>query len=88
MCRARHDDPAGGSIDVTKGREILPGNVVPKHYDLTLEPNWKDFTFEGSVVIEYVQYDGPLDVHSIMTKFILSPTTSSHEILSCMSGVM
>ena len=40
------------SVDITKGREVLPTNVKPLHYDLTLEPNFHDFTYEGSVVIE------------------------------------
>ena len=54
MCRA-HDDVASGSVDVTRGREVLPTNVKPLHYDLTLEPNFEKFTYEGRVVIEYVQ---------------------------------
>lgn len=44
----------GGSIDVTRGRVLLPNNVKPLHYDLTLEPDFKNFTYEGTVVIEYV----------------------------------
>ena len=44
----------GGSVDVTKGREVLPTNVKPVHYDLTLEPNFEKFTYEGTVKIEYV----------------------------------
>lgn len=54
MCRA-HDDLASGSVDVTKGREVLPTNVKPVHYDLTLEPDFEKFTYKGRVVIEYVQ---------------------------------
>lgn len=54
MCQS-HDDVAGGSVDITKGREVLPTNVKPVHYDLTLEPDFEKFTFEGRVVIEYVQ---------------------------------
>lgn len=75
MCRSRHDDPSGGAIDVTKGREVLPDNVVPRHYDVTLEPKWDDFTFEGSVIIEYVEGDGLLGVHSILANSSFLPTS-------------
>ncbi|MCJ1377275.1 Aminopeptidase 2 mitochondrial [Xylographa soralifera] len=37
---------------VTKAREVLPTNVKPLHYDLTLEPDFEKFTFEGKVVID------------------------------------
>jgi aminopeptidase 2 len=50
MCK--HAEIMGGSIDITKGREILPANVVPKHYDLTLEPDFKNFTYNGTVLID------------------------------------
>ena len=43
---------ASGSVDITQGREVLPGNVKPLHYDLELEPNFADFTFTGTVAIE------------------------------------
>ncbi|KAH0563318.1 hypothetical protein GP486_002111 [Trichoglossum hirsutum] len=42
----------GGGPDVSKGREILPANVRPTHYDLTLEPNFENFTYKGNVTIE------------------------------------
>ncbi len=48
-------DLTGGTMDVSKGREILPTNVKPLHYDLTLEPNFEKFSYEGTVTIEYVQ---------------------------------
>lgn len=45
-------DAEAGGMDVTMGREILPANVIPKHYDLTLEPDFVKFTFAGDVVID------------------------------------
>lgn len=44
-----------GSATIAGAREVLPTNVKPLHYDLTLEPNFEDFTYEGKVVIEYVR---------------------------------
>ena len=54
MCHyRRHDAGAPGSVvDITAGREILPANVKPTHYRLTLEPDFEKFTFNGTVVIE------------------------------------
>ncbi|KAE8844596.1 hypothetical protein P3342_002106 [Pyrenophora teres f. teres] len=40
------------SIDITKGREVLPTNVKPLHYDLTLEPDFANFTYQGTVTID------------------------------------
>ncbi|CAN9425495.1 unnamed protein product [Alternaria alternata] len=40
------------SIDITKGREVLPVNVKPIHYDLTLEPDFANFTYQGTVTID------------------------------------
>lgn len=55
MCRYTNADLVDGSVDITKGREVLPTNTIPRHYDLTLEPNFEKFTYEGSVIIEYVE---------------------------------
>lgn len=43
---------APGSVATYQGRIVLPTNVVPKHYDVTLEPDFEKFTFEGSVCID------------------------------------
>jgi aminopeptidase 2 len=45
-------EESGASIDISKGREILPTNVKPIHYHLTLEPNLETFEYHGTVVIE------------------------------------
>jgi len=49
----RKDDPSS-AMDISKGREVLPTNVKPLHYDLTLEPNFETFKYSGKVTIEYV----------------------------------
>lgn len=53
MCKMRGamNGDVGGSV-IAQGREILPANVVPKHYHLTLEPDFEKFTFEGTVLID------------------------------------
>ena len=48
-------DMTGTSTDINAHREVLPTNVKPLHYDLTLEPNFEKFTYEGTVAIEYVR---------------------------------
>ena len=53
MCRHSGAD-VHSHVDVTASREVLPTNVKPIHYDLTLEPDFEKFTYEGSVTIEYV----------------------------------
>ena len=52
MHRQRENDSANATLDVSKGREVLPKNVKPLHYDLTLEPDFKTFTYDGTVAIE------------------------------------
>jgi aminopeptidase 2 len=55
MCKMhgeRGAEAENGGVDITMGREILPANIVPKHYDLTLEPDFKNFTFQGTVVVD------------------------------------
>ena len=48
MCK-HQASMAGGSA--VPDREVLPTNVKPYHYDLTLEPDFKNFTFSGTVDI-------------------------------------
>ena len=50
------------NLDIAKGREVLPKNVKPVHYDLTLEPNLDTFEYEGKVVIEYIT--SPIPIYS------------------------
>ncbi|KAK6399329.1 Aminopeptidase 2 mitochondrial, partial [Oleoguttula sp. CCFEE 5521] len=85
MCRQnREADTTGSSMDISKGREVLPKNVKPLHYALTLEPNFEKFTYEGTVVIELDVVEDTksislntleLDIHS--TKITSGDTTVS-----------
>lgn len=55
MCRAQAgiDQTGGGAAPgSTHGRELLPANVVPSHYHVTLEPDFSKLTYEGTVVID------------------------------------
>ncbi|KAI4600126.1 Aminopeptidase 2 mitochondrial [Pestalotiopsis sp. 9143b] len=56
MCRLAGGDfehTGGANPDPTQGRELLPTNVIPKHYDVTLEPDFEKFVFKGTVLIDF-----------------------------------
>ena len=56
MCRATAmggmAEENSSARNVAGGRDVLPTNVKPVHYDLTLEPNLETFKFQGEVTIE------------------------------------
>lgn len=87
MCRFMSDAPGAVS---TQGRVVLPTNVVPVHYDVTIEVDFDKFTFEGTVVIDLdVAQDSTsislntveLDIHST-TVHADGALVSSHPSLS------
>jgi aminopeptidase 2 len=90
MCKLHGErEVVGGGMDVSKGREILPANVIPKHYDLTLEPDFKKLTYEGTVIIDLdVAEDSTsislntleLDIHSIK---VISGSQTIRLVLEC-----
>ncbi|KAK4152423.1 peptidase family M1-domain-containing protein [Chaetomidium leptoderma] len=51
MCGTHSAAEMAGGVNV-QGRELLPANVIPRHYHVTLEPDFKKLTFEGTVVID------------------------------------
>lgn len=48
MCRATETLVANKVLE----RDVLPANVIPRHYQLELEPDFDKFTFNGKVVID------------------------------------
>ncbi|KAL5359082.1 peptidase family M1-domain-containing protein [Aspergillus floccosus] len=88
MCGSRRGE-ASGSTNVPHGREVLPTNVKPVHYDLTLEPNFESFTYNGTVVIDLqVAEDSTsialnsneIDIHSAIVSAQGSVVASNPEI--------
>ena len=41
---------------------VLPDNVRPVHYDLTLTPNFDDFTFDGEVDVTVSMEPGTTEI--------------------------
>jgi hypothetical protein len=59
MCKHNFTaEVVSSGVDISKGREVLPKNVKPLHYHLTLEPNLETFEYDGEVVIECVPPPG------------------------------
>ncbi|POS86040.1 Metalloproteases (zincins) [Erysiphe pulchra] len=53
MCKLdKETSNVGSSVEVPDKREVLPTNVIPRHYDITLEPNFEDLTYNGFILID------------------------------------
>jgi aminopeptidase 2 len=51
MCKKGETVGGGGAVS-SYARELLPTNVRPTHYDLTLEPNLETLKYDGHVIID------------------------------------
>ena len=91
MCRLAGDiDHHGGANpNPDEPRELLPTNVIPRHYDVTLEPDFEKFVFRGKVLIDFdVNEDSrsislhthEIDIHSANIKSGDKVTVSSSGI--------
>ncbi|KAG2420883.1 aminopeptidase 2 [Aspergillus terreus] len=87
MCGSRRGETSGSTN--VHGREVLPTNVKPVHYDLTLEPKFESFTYNGTVVIDLqVAEDSTsialnsneIDIHSAIVSAQGSVVASNPEI--------
>ncbi|KAI1489489.1 peptidase family M1-domain-containing protein [Biscogniauxia mediterranea] len=91
MCRLAGDsDHTGGANpDPTQGRELLPTNVIPTHYDVTLEPDFKNFTFEGKVLIDFdVQEESKsISLHTVEIDIDSANIKSGESIITSSSAI-
>lgn len=75
MVRSRRSEESDGSTVVKGEREVLPSNVVPRHYDLTFEPNFETFKFDGfsSIDLDVVEDSKTISLNTL--KLDLKSTT-------------
>ncbi|KAI1383293.1 peptidase family M1-domain-containing protein [Hypoxylon trugodes] len=91
MCKLAGDieHTGGAAPDPTQGRELLPTNVVPTHYDVTLEPDFKKFSFEGKVLIDFdVKEDSKsIALHTIEIQINSAIIRSGESVISSSSAI-
>ncbi|KAK2608577.1 Aminopeptidase 2 mitochondrial [Conoideocrella luteorostrata] len=87
MCRAQAgiDQTGGGAAPgSTQGRELLPVNVIPRHYHVTLEPDFNKFTFDGTVVIDLdvVEDSTSVSLHTLELELHSSKISANGQTIS------
>ena len=85
MCRTHQiAEMADGSTTNIHGRELLPANVIPRHYDLTLEPDLDKLTYDGTVVIDLDVADDSksISLHTIDLKLHSAKISSAGQTVS------
>jgi aminopeptidase 2 len=72
-----------GGVNV-QGRELLPANVIPRHYNVTLEPDFKKLTFDGTVVIDLdvAEDSKSISLHTLELEIHSSKITSDGQTVS------
>ncbi|KAF1950718.1 hypothetical protein CC80DRAFT_496632 [Byssothecium circinans] len=84
MCKHYGAENASSAVDITQAREVLPTNVKPLHYSLTLEPDFEKFTYEGSVTIDLdvVEDTTSITLNTIDLKVHTAKVTSGDQDIS------
>ncbi len=80
MCKTQAVAEMGGGINI-QARELLPANVVPRHYHVTLEPDFEKFNYAGTVVIDLDVVDDSksISLHSLEIEVHSAKITSGGE---------
>jgi len=90
MCKLHGGaDVVAGGVDVSKGREILPANVIPRHYELVLEPDFKKLTYEGTVIIdlEVVEHSTSISLNTLELEIHNTKIVSGTTTIKSVNGV-
>ncbi|KAK3341528.1 peptidase family M1-domain-containing protein [Lasiosphaeria hispida] len=88
MCRTQATAEVAGGVNI-QARELLPANVIPRHYHVTLEPDFKKLTFEGTVVIDLDVVDDSksISLHTIELDIHNAKITSGGQTISSSPAV-
>ncbi|KAK3394717.1 aminopeptidase 2 [Podospora didyma] len=88
MCRTQAIADTASGVNV-QGRELLPANVIPRHYHVTLEPDFKKLTFDGTVVIDLDVVDDSksISLHTLDLDIHNAKVTSGGQTISSSPAV-
>ncbi|KAK0632262.1 peptidase family M1-domain-containing protein [Immersiella caudata] len=88
MCRTQAMADVSSGVNV-QSRELLPANVIPRHYHVTLEPDFEKLTFDGTVVIDLdvVEDSKSISLHTLELDVHGAKITSGGQTISSTPAV-
>ncbi|KAK3695352.1 aminopeptidase 2 [Podospora appendiculata] len=83
MCRTHAAADVASGVNV-HGRELLPANVIPRHYHVTLEPDFKKLTFDGTVIIDLdvAEESESISLHTLELDIHAAKISSGGQVVS------
>ncbi|KAL2262821.1 hypothetical protein VTK26DRAFT_9403 [Humicola hyalothermophila] len=88
MCRTHATAEMAGGVNAPP-RELLPANVIPRHYHVTLEPDFEKLTFDGTVVIDLdvAEDSKSISLHTLELDIHSAKLTSGGQTISASPSV-